>query len=61
MEGYAIGLLKCVAVVVDRRKPGGDKGAGPVLPVGSIEGAGYGKLEGVGPEYGDNIGISKGT
>ena len=50
MEGYAIGLLKCVAVVVDRRKPGGDKGSGPVLPDGYIEGAGYGKLEGVGPE-----------
>ena len=49
MEGYAIGLLKYVAVVLDRRKPRGDKGTGPFLPYGSIKGAGYGKLEGVGP------------
>ena len=50
MKGYAIGILKYLAVVAYRRKPRGYKGAVPVLSDGSIEGASYGKLEGVGPE-----------
>ena len=49
MEGYVVGLLKIVAVVEDRLKPGVDKGAHPVLPGGYFEGDSDANLDDVRP------------
>ena len=49
MEGYYVGFLKGLFVVVDRSKLGGDKEAGPVLSDSSFEGASDVKFEGIGP------------
>ena len=40
-----VGYLKHVAVVVDRRKLGGDKELGPLLSDSTVEGAGIGYIE----------------
>ena len=39
MEGYAVGFIKVVAVVEDKRKLSVDEGAGTVISGGSFEGA----------------------
>ena len=59
IEGYSVGFLKCVALVADVRKLGGDEVSGPVLSGGPFEGASDGNREGSGPGESYTMSISK--
>ena len=58
-EEFALGRLKCVAIVVDRSILGGDEGLWSFLSGGSFEGASDDKLEGAGNGEGDILGFIK--
>ena len=55
MNGYSVGFLIGVAVVLVRSILGGNKGSGTVLSDGSFEDACYGNLEGVWPGEGNVV------